>query len=100
LTRIPVKPEVLVWARETAGLDVPTTEQRVGVKVDRLEEWEARTATPTIVCRRNGATRWSSVSAKPEYAPAGLGAQRARRHLSGFRSNPSARWRRQRVSEA
>jgi transcriptional regulator with XRE-family HTH domain len=48
LTRIPVKPEVLVWARETAGLDMPTAAQRVGVKIDRLEEWEAGNATPTI----------------------------------------------------
>jgi Zn-dependent peptidase ImmA (M78 family) len=48
LTRIPVKPEVLIWARESAGLDVPTAAQRVGVKVARIEEWEAGDSTPTI----------------------------------------------------
>jgi Zn-dependent peptidase ImmA (M78 family)/transcriptional regulator with XRE-family HTH domain len=48
LTRIPVRPDVLIWARETAGLDVPTAAVRLGVKIERVEEWEAGESTPTI----------------------------------------------------
>lgn len=46
--RIPVKPEVMRWARETAGLDVPTAAQRIGVKPERVAAWENGEAVPTI----------------------------------------------------
>lgn len=48
LTRVPVQPSVLRWARETAGLDVDTAASRIGVKRDRLELWEAGDLAPTI----------------------------------------------------
>lgn len=48
LTRIPVNPQVLVWARETAGLDVPTAATRIGVKPERIAEWEEGRSNPTI----------------------------------------------------
>lgn len=38
--RLSVVPSVLRWARETAGLDVATAAERVGVKRDRVEQWE------------------------------------------------------------
>jgi len=47
-TRIPVKPQVLRWARESAGLDIPTAAHRVGVKPERITAWEAGEAVPTI----------------------------------------------------
>ena len=47
-TRIPVKPEVLRWARETAGLDVYTAAARIGVYPDRLAAFESGGAVPTL----------------------------------------------------
>jgi transcriptional regulator with XRE-family HTH domain len=47
-TRIPVRPQVLRWARETAGLDVPTAAHRLGVKPERIAAWETGEAVPTI----------------------------------------------------
>jgi Zn-dependent peptidase ImmA (M78 family) len=48
LTRIPVQPGVLIWARETAGLDVEAAAGRLGVKIERVQEWEAGETVPTI----------------------------------------------------
>jgi len=48
LTRIPVQPGVLIWARETAGLDAKAAADRLGVKIERVEEWEAGETVPTI----------------------------------------------------
>lgn len=39
-TRMPVQPAVLGWARKTAGLDVDTAASRIGVRPDRIREWE------------------------------------------------------------
>jgi hypothetical protein len=36
LTRFPVQPSVVRWARESAGLDVATAAARIGVKSDRV----------------------------------------------------------------
>lgn len=35
-----VKPDILVWARETAGLDVETAAKRIGTSVARINAWE------------------------------------------------------------
>lgn len=43
-----VEPSVLRWARETAGLDVATAADRIGVKRDKVEKWEAAALAPTI----------------------------------------------------
>ena len=48
ITRISVEPSVLRWARETAGLDVATAAERIGVKLDRVEQWEAGSLAPTL----------------------------------------------------
>lgn len=48
VTRVPVQPRVLEWARNTAGLDVETAASRVGVKPDRLLSWEEGQQDPTI----------------------------------------------------
>ena len=48
VVRLSVQPSVLRWARETAGLDVPTAAVRVGVKPDKVERWEDGSLAPTI----------------------------------------------------
>lgn len=48
LNRIPVQPDVLRWARETAGLDISTAAARIKVKPGRVEEWEDGRLDPTI----------------------------------------------------
>jgi Zn-dependent peptidase ImmA (M78 family)/DNA-binding XRE family transcriptional regulator len=48
LTRVSVQPSVLRWARETAGLDVDTAASRIGVKRDRVEQWEEGVVAPTV----------------------------------------------------
>jgi predicted transcriptional regulator len=45
MTRVAVKPELLRWARERAG--VMTADDLVQ-RVPRLAEWEAETAQPTL----------------------------------------------------
>ncbi len=35
-----VKPDILAWARETAGLDVETAAKRIGTSVARITTWE------------------------------------------------------------
>lgn len=44
MSRIPVKPELLVWARERARLDVPDLAHRF----PKLREWEAGVLLPTL----------------------------------------------------
>lgn len=46
--RMPVNGAVLLWARQTANLDVETAAQRVGTKPERLGQWEAGTTGPTL----------------------------------------------------
>lgn len=55
-----VKPELLVWAREDIGLSVDEMAKKLGVKPDRVIEWESGQDRPTVaqlrkygeVCRR------------------------------------------------
>lgn len=53
LTRLPVQPAVIKWARESAGLDIATAAARIGVKPERVEGWEDGTLAPTINQIRN-----------------------------------------------
>ena len=48
VTRLSVEPSVLRWARETAGLDLDTAATRIGVKPDRVTQWEDGSLAPTI----------------------------------------------------
>lgn len=43
-----VKPELLIWARETAGLTRDEAAKKVQVKPERLESWERGGRRPTI----------------------------------------------------
>jgi Zn-dependent peptidase ImmA (M78 family) len=38
--KIRLQPEVLRWARERARLDIPTLAEKLGVKPERVEQWE------------------------------------------------------------
>ena len=42
-------PEVLVWARQEAGLDPEAAARKLGVKAERLVQWEAGQERPTIL---------------------------------------------------
>src|SRR3989304_1630129 len=42
-----VNPDILIWARNSAGLDVETAANKIPVKEDRLTSWEAGSARPT-----------------------------------------------------
>lgn len=44
-----VKPELLVWARESAGLEIELAARKIQVKPERLESWEKGERRPTIV---------------------------------------------------
>jgi transcriptional regulator with XRE-family HTH domain len=39
-TRIALQPEVLRWARERSGLEVEKLARKVGVKPERVQDWE------------------------------------------------------------
>jgi hypothetical protein len=39
-TTIALKPDVLRWARERAGLDVPALAKKVGTKPEKIQVWE------------------------------------------------------------
>lgn len=43
-----VKPALLRWGRETAGLTVDAAAQRIGVKANQLSTWESGLAKPTV----------------------------------------------------
>lgn len=40
--------ETLVWARETAGFDIPSAAKKMGIRPERLEEWEQDVSHPSI----------------------------------------------------
>lgn len=42
-----ISPHIFRWARESAGLPLAIAAKRIGVKLDRLEEWEGKQALPT-----------------------------------------------------
>jgi Zn-dependent peptidase ImmA (M78 family)/transcriptional regulator with XRE-family HTH domain len=44
----PVTPEVLRWARESVGASIEDAAKRAGVSEERIREWEAGGAEPTV----------------------------------------------------
>ena len=50
-----VKPALLRWARETSGLATDEAANKIGVKPERLAEWEEGTLRPTVAQLRKAA---------------------------------------------
>lgn len=50
-----VKPELLVWARGSAGLRLEDAAKKIGIKVEKLELWEKGEVRPTISQLRKAA---------------------------------------------
>ena len=46
--KVEVEKHILLWARETSGLDIPSVARKVGTKPDRVQEWEEGSSQPTI----------------------------------------------------
>ena len=80
-----VKPDMLVWARESARLDIETAAKKAQVTPERMKLWEAGEARPTINQLRklaNAYKRPIAVFYLPE-PPAGFQAMRDFRRLPG-----------------
>lgn len=45
--RVTVQPSVLIWARESVRLSQEEAAKKIGVSVERLQEWEAGASAPT-----------------------------------------------------
>src|SRR5687767_9265608 len=45
---VPVSASVLVWARQESGYAVERVAERLGVKPERLQEWERGERPPTL----------------------------------------------------
>ena len=43
-----VKPDLLIWARESAGFTKKDAAHKLGVKLQKLEDWEDGISRPTI----------------------------------------------------
>ncbi|HEC35069.1 MAG TPA: ImmA/IrrE family metallo-endopeptidase [Anaerolineae bacterium] len=48
IVRALITPEVLVWAREQAGLSIEEAARKVGVSPERLASWESGASRPTV----------------------------------------------------
>jgi len=58
MTRTPdalIKPELLVWARQSAGLSLDAAAAKLRVSAERLRSWETDEARPTIAQLRTAA---------------------------------------------
>ncbi|MGH3548475.1 MAG: ImmA/IrrE family metallo-endopeptidase [Pseudonocardiaceae bacterium] len=79
-----VAPAVLRWARESAGLTTVAAARKIGVADDRVQQWEAGDAQPSIAQLRKAATAYNralGVFFLPE-PPAGFDTLRDfRRHV-------------------
>jgi Zn-dependent peptidase ImmA (M78 family)/transcriptional regulator with XRE-family HTH domain len=53
-----VRPELLVWAREDAGLSLEEAARKISVNPDRVAAWESGEARPTIAQLRKAATAY------------------------------------------
>ncbi|MBI4519450.1 MAG: helix-turn-helix transcriptional regulator, partial [Gemmatimonadetes bacterium] len=51
-----VKPALLRWARETSGLAPGEAAKKIGVKPERLAEWEEGALRPTVAQLRKAAS--------------------------------------------
>ena len=81
-----VKPEMLVWARESARLDIETAAKKAQVTPDRMKLWETGEARPTINQLRklaNAYKRPIAVFYLPEPPSSGFQAMRDFRRLPG-----------------
>lgn len=81
-----VKPEMLVWARESARLDIETAAKKAKVTPERMKLWEAGEARPTINQLRklaNAYKRPIAVFYLPEPPSSGFQAMRDFRRLPG-----------------
>ncbi len=56
-----VNPDLLVWARESINMDPEEAADRIGVKVERLLQWESGERRPTV----NQARKMSEVYLRP-----------------------------------
>jgi len=50
-----IKPALLVWARKTTGLSIEAVANKLKVKAERVEQWEAGTSRPSIAQLRKAA---------------------------------------------
>jgi transcriptional regulator with XRE-family HTH domain len=50
-----IKPELLIWARQSAGFSLDAAAAKLRVSEDRLRSWEAGEARPTIAQLRTAA---------------------------------------------
>jgi Zn-dependent peptidase ImmA (M78 family)/DNA-binding XRE family transcriptional regulator len=50
-----IKPEMLVWARESSGFSAEDAAAKIGVSNEKLESWERGDALPTVVQLRKAA---------------------------------------------
>lgn len=46
--RAQINPQVLSWARRTAGLGIPDAARKVSVSPERVQTWEVGTTQPTL----------------------------------------------------
>lgn len=53
-----VQPALLVWARESIGLEIEQAAKKIGVTADRLASWEEGEARPSIAQLRKAATAY------------------------------------------
>ena len=44
---LPINPDILVWARERAGVEVEHVASKIGVRPEKVKSWEAGDAFPT-----------------------------------------------------
>lgn len=51
-----IKPELLIWARESFGLDLDDAAKKIGVKPEKLQDWEDGVLHPTINQLRKAAS--------------------------------------------
>ncbi len=59
--KLPINPDVLVWARKRMGLSEDEVAEKVPVKVERLVAWETKEASPTI----NQARKLAKIYGRP-----------------------------------
>jgi transcriptional regulator with XRE-family HTH domain len=54
--KAPVEPALLIWARNSAALSLDDAARKIGVAVERVQEWESGTDSPTIPQLKRAAT--------------------------------------------
>lgn len=54
-TKALIKPELLVWARESAGMEISLTAKKLNVSEDKILDWESGSKHPTVKQLRKAA---------------------------------------------